>query len=82
MKIEPVIIKSEPKKKLGDNKVELNEEINMKYEEPVKSAKSKFDHGDTYFAKGGKGLNEYIGLLSKECLNDIVIEKEDKKGMK
>ena len=33
----------------------MSEELKTQYEGAIKSAKSKFDHEDTYFEKGGKG---------------------------
>jgi len=61
--------------------VELSAEVMALYEEPIKSAKTKFDHGDAYYAKGMKGCQEYCGLIAKECLNDIKIDASDKKAM-
>lgn len=57
-------------------KRELTEEESAEYDKAIKSAKSKFDHEDTYFAKGMKGVNEYAGLIAKECLSDITPKDE------
>jgi len=81
-KINPEPVKKEAKcGKGGGKKVNFNDEIMKKYAEPIKSAKSKYDHGDVYFSKGGKGLNEYCALIAKESLNDIEIDKSDKKAI-
>jgi len=49
----------------------LTPEEATEYDTAIKSAKSKFDHEDTYFGKGMKGVNEFAGLIAAECLNDI-----------
>lgn len=54
----------------------LSEEQQALYDAAIKSAKTKFDHEDTYFEKGGKGNKEYAGLIAKECLNDITPDDE------
>merc|ERR1712125_19974 len=64
-----------PKPKKGA--VVLNEEETKEYEVAIASAKTKYDHGDTYYAKGMKAMEEYAGLISKECLNDIFIDAAD-----
>lgn len=52
-------------------KVALTPEQVAEYAEAIKSAKSKFDHADTYFEKNMKGVEEYCKLIAQECLNDI-----------
>lgn len=76
----PVVVvktKGPQAKKNAPAKVNLTAAVWEKYGEPVKSAKTKFDHADVYFAKGQKGLDEYIGLIDKECLTDIKIDAAD-----
>ena len=44
-------------------------------EDKVKKAKAKldeFDHGDEFFARGEAGLEEYVGLIGRECHADVV----------
>jgi hypothetical protein len=53
----------------------LTDEELKEYDEAIKSAKTKYDHEDTYFGKGMKGTEEYSQLISKECLNDIKIDE-------
>lgn len=72
-------VKAAPAKKNGP--IELSEEEKAQYEEAIKSAKTKYDHGDTYFAKNMKGLEEYSALIVKECLNDIKIDAADKAAL-
>ena len=69
----------EAKKKGGNNKakVELTAEKQKEYDEAIKSAKSKFDHADTFFEKGMKGTEEYAKLIAQECLTDIKAENVD-----
>lgn len=65
----------EPKAKPAKpQKVVLTEEQQAAYDEAIKSAKSKFDHADTYFAKNMKGVEEFAKLIAAECLNDIKAE--------
>merc|ERR1711862_196860 len=74
--------KEKPQAKGGKKgQVDLSIEVMELYDEPIKSAKTKFDHGDTYYAKGMKGCLEYCGLIAKECLNDIKIDASDRKAM-
>lgn len=76
--------KSGKKEGAGKNNKSISislEEMKV-YEPAIKSAKTKFDHEDTFFAKGTKGMNEYIKLIAAECLNDITIGKEDVEGNK
>jgi hypothetical protein len=76
----PVVVvktKAPVAKKNAAAKVDLTAAVWEKYGEPLKSAKTKFDHADVYFGKGQKGLDEYIGLISKECLTDIKIDSAD-----
>jgi len=79
--IEPPKQEKPPAKGGKKGQVELTAEVVALYEEPIKSAKSKFDHGDAYYAKGMKGGQDYWGLIAKECLNDIKIDSSDKKAM-
>lgn len=68
----------EPKApKAKPQKVVLSAEKTAEYEEAIKSAKSKFDHADTYFAKNMKGVEEFSKLIAQECLNDIKTENLD-----
>jgi hypothetical protein len=71
--------KQTPAKK--DNSVALTEEEQKEYDEAIKSAKSKYDHADTFFGKGMKGTMEYSALIAKECLADIKIDESDKAAM-
>ena len=66
--------KAAPKK---SQKIELTEEQASAYAEAIKSAKSKFDHADTYFDKGMKGVEEFAKLIAAECLNDIKTDNVD-----
>jgi hypothetical protein len=68
---EPKATKAKPQK------VELSAEKAAEYEEAIKSAKSKFDHADTYFAKNMKGVEEFSKLIAQECLNDIKTDNLD-----
>jgi hypothetical protein len=43
----------------------------------VKSARSKFDHCDVYFAKG-KGPGDYCKLIAQETLSDIKVDSNKK----
>ena len=45
---------------------------NKVYHEAIQSAKSKFDHCDTFFAGGEEGFEEYLGLIRGECHGDVV----------
>ena len=38
----------------------------------VKSARTKFDHVDTFLEKGEVGKEEYISLITAECTQDVV----------
>ena len=38
----------------------------------TQSAKTKFDHGDEFFARGEAGLEEYVELIGRECHADAV----------
>lgn len=67
----------EPKKPKGG----ISEEDTAKYAEPIKSAKSKFDHCDVYFAKD-KNPMKYGKMIAGEVLNDIKIDAKDKKALK
>ena len=62
--------------------MEVNVEEMKVYDSALKSAKTKFDHEDTFFAKGSKGVAEFTKLLAEECLSDIKIEKGDVEGNK
>jgi len=62
--------------------VVFSEEKTAEYAEAIKSALTKFDHQDTFFAKGMKGVDEYAALIAKECLSDITIEAGDADGLK
>lgn len=64
----------------GKGVVVLSEEETKEYEIAITSAKSKYDHGDTFYARGGKGMAEYAELLAKECLNDIKVDAADKEA--
>jgi len=63
--------------KAKPQKVVLSPEMTAQYDEAIKSAKSKFDHADTYFAKNMKGVEEFSKLIAAECLNDIKAENLD-----
>ena len=63
--------------KAKPQKVVLSPEMAAQYDEAIKSAKSKFDHADTYFAKNMKGVEEFSKLIAAECLNDIKAENLD-----
>ena len=67
----------EPKKAKGG----ISEEDQAKYAEPIKSAKSKFDHCDVYFAND-KNPMKYGKMIAQEVLNDIKIDTTNKKAMK
>ena len=67
---------AEPKKQAGS----ISAEAIAQYEEPIKSAKSKFDHCDVYFEKD-KNPMKYSKIIAAECLNDIKIDPKDKKAM-
>lgn len=45
---------------------------NKVYHEAVQSAKSKFDHCDTFYGKGKEGFEEYFGLIKEECHGDVI----------
>lgn len=80
----PPVVKTKEAKKAAPKKngpVELTAEEKALYEEAIKSAKTKFDHADTFFAKNMKGVEEYSQLITKECLNDIKIDAADKAAM-
>lgn len=62
--------------------VVIDEELMKLYFEPIKSAKTKFDHEDVYFAKGMKACQEFTGLIAKETLNDVKIDEGDSEGIK
>ena len=51
------------------------------YDFAIKSAKTKYDHEDTFFAKGVKGVLNYSTLIAKACLDDIKINEKDKEAM-
>jgi len=68
-----------PKPKVA--KLEITDEIIERYAEPIKSAKTKFDHQDVYFAKNCKGLDEYACLIKNETLTDLQIDPKDKEAM-
>lgn len=68
-------VKAPKEKKAGLR--ELSAEESAEYDAAIKSAKSKFDHEDTYFAKGMKGCQEFAGLIAKECLTDITPKDEN-----
>ena len=70
----------EEKKKQAKGGIVLTDEETKAYEVAITSAKTKYDHGDTYYAKGGKGLEEYSQLIAKECLNDITVDAADKQA--
>lgn len=58
----------------------VSAEAMAQYEEPIKSAKSKFDHCDVYFAKD-KNPMKYSKMIAQEVLSDIKIDDKDKKAM-
>lgn len=62
-------------------KVEITDEVIEQYSEPVKSAKTKFDHSDTYYARNTNGLQEYACLIKMETLKDLGIDEKDKEAM-
>ena len=66
----------EPKKQAGS----ISAEAIAQYEEPIKSAKSKFDHCDVFFTKD-KNPIKYSKMIAQECLKDIKIDASDKKAM-
>jgi len=72
----------EPKQaKKGKETIVLEPEEFKKYEDAIKSAKTKFDHEDTFFAKNMKGAEEFAALIAKECLADINIDGGDQEAM-
>jgi hypothetical protein len=86
--------KVEPEKKGSNNKVAgsitdknknggTSEEIRARYEEPVKSARTKFDHCEVYFAKDRNPMT-YIKLIVEETLSsgDITVDKGNKGAVK
>jgi hypothetical protein len=71
-----------PKKEKGGAKAlpvkaVLSPEMAAEYSEAIKSAKSKFDHAKTFFAKNMKGVEEFSKLIAAECLNDIKAQNID-----
>jgi hypothetical protein len=67
---------SEVKPKAGG----ISAEAMAQYEEPIKSAKSKFDHCDVYFAKD-KNPMKYSKMIAQEVMNDVKIDEKDKKAI-
>jgi len=85
--------KVEPVKKGGNNKGagsstdkkngDMSDEAKARYGEPIKSARTKFDHCEVYFAKDKNPMN-YIKLIVEETLSsgDITVDKSSKAAMK
>lgn len=67
----------EPKKQKGG----ITPEVEAQYGEPIKSAKSKYDHCDVFFAKD-KNPMKYSKMIAQETLNDIKVDAANKKAMK
>ena len=42
------------------------------YADAIKSARTKFDHVDTFLEKGEGGREDYISLITAECTQDVV----------
>ena len=63
-------VKNKAEKKGGKKPAVLHP--NKVYHEAIQSAKSKFDHCDTFFAKGDEGFEEYLVLIREECHGDVV----------
>lgn len=80
-KVGPVKITAETCKK-GTKNAGAAADAQAKYAEPMKSARSKFDHCDTYFAKDKNPMG-YAKLIADELLNsgDINIDKADRKAL-
>jgi len=72
-------VKAAPVKKTGP--APLSEARAQEYKDAIKSAQSKFDHHDTYFAKNMKGVEEYTALLVKETLSDIKVDQANKEAV-
>lgn len=66
----------------GKQAIEMTPEEFKQYEDAIKSAKTKFDHEDTFFAKNMKGVQEYAKLIADECLNDITVDAGDAAAVK
>ena len=60
--------KSSQEKKPGTDKVFPGKVL----ADAVKSARTKFDHVDTFLQKGEEGKEEYISLITAECTQDVV----------
>ena len=69
------------KAKFECSKVALSMEESERYEEALRSAQTKFDHQSTYYDQLMKGVEEYAGLIGKECLSDIEIDRNDEEAM-
>lgn len=70
-------IQSEKKVKAkakGSHRFRLTEEEVALFAEAVKSAKTKFEHEDTYFEKNATGRKEYEELIWRECLDDMEVD--------